>query len=379
MRVAFALDSYTFGGVEEHVALLAEALPRYGVTPIVVCAGLPGLAPLLQRLDAAGVERVEIDYRAGGLTKFTGLHQLRRFLAEFRVDLIHVQLISTSGGRLPMLAARLSRVPTIATHHLAPHAPPPRSRRLVRAPYLRSVDTFIAVSESNRVRQIAHMGLAAEKVVTIYNGIPLPPPIDAACRRSARKRLRFIMGVSEDAPVIGMVGRLYDQKGHTYLLQALPALHARFPELRVGIVGDGDLWEPLRAEAEARGVASLISWLGFRSDVEVLMPGFDALAMPSDYEGLPFVLLEAMAAEVPLVASRVDGIPEAVRDGMEGVLIERGDVGALTAGLASLLESPERGRVLGAAARARLAPLFTIETMVEKTVALYREVIERSR
>jgi glycosyltransferase involved in cell wall biosynthesis len=209
----------------------------------------------------------------------------------------------------------------------------------------------------------------------VHNGIVLP---ERRPRNEARAFLRAELGLLEAIPVIGMVGRLAEQKGHKYLLEAAPAILEKVPDVHFAFIGEGEERSALEGLAAKRGVAERVHWMGFRSDTQRLLAGFDVLAMPSEFEGLPLVLLEAMAHGVPIVAHAVDGIPEAVTDGQEGYLIARGDIRALAERLVQLLLDPAEAERMGERARARIDPEFTVRTMAERTAEIYSRAMDRS-
>ncbi|BDI28138.1 hypothetical protein CCAX7_001890 [Capsulimonas corticalis] len=137
--------------------------------------------------------------------------------------------------------------------------------------------------------------------------------------------------------------------------------------------------EDLRKQAADLGVGGRVFWLGFRADAKELLPGLDVLAMPSLYEGLPMVLLEAMAAGTPVVAHAVSGIPEVITHGTNGFLTKVGDVEDFAGRIASLLSDPAAAYRIGAEARARVMESYSVETMARRTAALYDQVIDQKR
>ena len=161
------------------------------------------------------------------------------------------------------------------------------------------------------------------------------------------------------------------QKGHAVLIEALPAVLARHPALRVWLAGHGPLENDLRRAVEARGLGAVVRFLGHRADVPDLLAGADLFVLPSRFEGLPLAALEAMAAARPVVATRVGGTDEAVLDGVTGRLVEPGDPEALGAAIAATLGRPEEAARFGAAGRERFLGAFTASRMADETARLY--------
>lgn len=174
-----------------------------------------------------------------------------------------------------------------------------------------------------------------------------------------------------DGALILSVARLVWFKGLHNLIGALPDIARSHPDTRVLLVGDGELRAELEAQARDLGVSHMIVFAGERDDVPDLLRIADIFVLPSVSEGLPISLLEAMAARLPLVASRVGGIPELIEDGRTGRLVPPNDPAALGLAILSFLDDPEASRRAGQAGRARLEECFSQDAMVRKTKALY--------
>jgi glycosyltransferase involved in cell wall biosynthesis len=214
------------------------------------------------------------------------------------------------------------------------------------------------------------------RVRRVYHGIE--PTVTQALEREGQ-RIRAELGVAPDDFLVGNVGRLALQKGQRHLIRAMPALLERVPRAHAVIAGGGDLEDYLRDLAAEMGVGDRVHVLGPRKDVPALMHAMDVFAMPSIWEGFGLVLLEAMAAARPIVASRVATIPEVVLDGETGVLVPAGDAQALAEALARLAEDAALARRYGQAGRERLRRTFSIEKMVGDTELLYRELLEERK
>ena len=376
LRVVFALNSFTYGGVEEHVALLSGALSQYGYDPTVISADTAELAPLRHRLQSLNVRHVAQDLcSSGAQAQMKAARLLAQTLQDLRADLLHIQLISYYGGRVPLLAARWAGVPVVVTHHIAPRRSLTLMQRWTRRPFLRSVQWYVSVSEANLALHITRMGLPETRALHIHNGIEASK-LRAELRTSGR--LRGLLNLSESTPLVGCVGRLVEQKGYHWLIEAAPRILQAVPDAHFVAIGEGDLRAELEQQTARAGIADRFHWLGFRNDVTELLPDLNALAMPSEYEGLPIVLLEAMACEVPVVAHAVDGIPEAVTNGVEGFLIPRGDVAQLENRLISVLQDRDMARRMGQAGRMRVLRDFTVDRMAQRYAALYHQVLSET-
>jgi glycosyltransferase involved in cell wall biosynthesis len=189
-----------------------------------------------------------------------------------------------------------------------------------------------------------------------------------------REPVRRALGLDAAAPVVGVVGRLEAQKGHTYLLDAWPDVRRDFPGARLLVVGDGALRAELEARALGPGLHGSVTFTGFRADVPRVLAALDVLVLPSLYEGMPLTVIEASAMGLPVVATAVDGTPEVVRDGETGRLVPPARPAALADALRALLADPARARAMGRAGRAHVLARFDLDTQVEATARVYRRV-----
>jgi len=237
------------------------------------------------------------------------------------------------------------------------------------------VAKMISVSEATR-RFCIERGIRPTKIVTIPNGID-PIPYDGSGLSSGRARsLRRELGLTELQPVVITVARLHRQKGHCFLIEAVPRVLNTFPDARFLFVGEGELRAELEAKVVQARLDSAIRFLGVRRDIPQLLAISDIFVLPSLWEGLPNVALEAMAAGVPVVATRVDGTPEVVVDGQTGLLVPPADAAALAEAVCRLLGDEALCRSMAAAAQARVRDVFSQERTLAAYTALYQELVQ---
>ena len=216
-------------------------------------------------------------------------------------------------------------------------------------------------------------GIASERIEVIHSGTDL-----SRFENIARKEgLRAELGIPEGARVIGNVGFLVGHKAHEYLLEAAAIVLKEIPEAFVVIVGEGERRGFLEAKAAELGIASLVSMPGFRSDIPECLREFDVFCLSSWGEGIGGVVLEAMAAGVPVVTAAAGGLDEVVQDGVNGILtpVRRSD--ALAEGILSILRDEDLARRLTEAGRRTVADSFSVDRMVEETLALYEDILSR--
>ncbi len=294
--------------------------------------------------------------------------RLAHLIRRARPDLIHLHSrigADVMGG----IAGRLMGVPVIHTRRVDN----PEARWVAGLKY-RLHDRVIAISEEiGRVLRAA--GVPAGKLRVVRSAVDW----QAYDRPCARGEIAGRLGVPETGPWLAVVAQLIERKGHRILLQSLPPLAAAHPGLRVFFFGQGPLAETLARDGADLGLGGHLVLAGFRDDLREILPCLDILVHPALMEGLGVSLLQAASAGVPIVASRAGGIPEAVRDGENGLLVPPGDPAALGSALAALLADPERRRRLGAGGRALMQREFSIDAMVEGNLAVYRELQARGR
>ena len=285
---------------------------------------------------------------------------------------------TSKGGMLGRIAARLAGVPNIVhyVHGFGFHQFTPWLVKQVYV-YFEKLgacceDLMITVGEEHR--QIAiKLGIEkAEKILTILNGIDVTKFIGVN-RVAARREFGF----QPDEIILGSVGRLATQKGFEYMIDAMPAILAAHPRVRLVLSGEGELEAPLGQQAQARGVAGQVTFLGFRRDVPALLAAFDVFVHPSLWEGLSISLMEAMVAGCPIVCSRIPGNVEMIRHGETGRFAEPAVPESLSAEVCALLADRDRAADLGIAARHEGLTRFSVERMVDENVGAYDSVVRR--
>jgi len=368
-RLMYILESRSWGGAEAYVRHLIEGLEREAWAVSLVCPQTEALAPLLEWARRVGVRL----HRLPG-ERPQHVPALVRFFRRHRPDLVHFNLHHPFACRYAILAAALAGVPArIATNHL-PTLPPTaytwKGRLALRLAY-RCVHRMLVDSETNRRRALAQYPIAPEKLSVVPHGVRLEDfPVEGTRTSVAEE-----FGLNIRAPIIGTVGRLSSQKATEDVIEAAVSVRRRFPEAQFLIVGDGERRAALERLVEARGLCASVRFTGYREDVPRLLAAMDVFVLSSLYEGMPFSVLEAMAAARPVVATRVDGVPEVVVEGETGLLVPPRAPEQLAEAIAVLLAHPERAREMGRRGRERVRRHFSRERMVEAITNLYRAMI----
>jgi glycosyltransferase involved in cell wall biosynthesis len=350
-RIALMLESDGPGGAETMLLQLATELRRRGHQVLAV-GPANGCGWLGERFRHHGFDTDVFHLRrtvdpacASGLAQTLSRH---------RIDLVHSHefTMAVYGA----VAAGTVRVPHVFTLHGGLSVFRKWRRRAALRWALARSRAGVAVSSAAQATMARALGVPSHRIQAIPNGIAFTPGDREAARRA--------LGVQPGELLVLAVGNLGVVKGHIVLLRALAGLDAGLP-WRVAIAGRGTEEGNLRAWAQSAGIAGRLQLLGHRDDVPDLLAAADVYAMPSLSEGLPMALLEAMFARAPIVASRTGGIPEVLRDGIDGLLAEPGDETSLRSALARLLGRPELRAALGQAAHARAAAGYSAEVMTD--------------
>jgi glycosyltransferase involved in cell wall biosynthesis/GT2 family glycosyltransferase len=364
LRIALLLESDGPGGAERMLLLLAEALRRRG-HQVVPVGPADGVGWLGDEFRARGFEP-EVFRLRRSLDPRCALGLVRLFREKgVHVAHSHEFTMAVYGAA----AARMRGIPHLVTMHGGMYFEARRRRRVALRWAFRQSARAVAVSGATRAE--LERGLRADdlEIDVVLNGVPE--------QVGDRHRVRRELGLAADDRLILAVGSLYPVKGYDILLEALGTLSAQ-PGWRLAVAGQGGEEPRLREQARREGLGDRVHLLGFRDDIPDLLAAADVYVMPSRSEGLPLALLEAMFAGLPVVASAVGGIPDALGEG-GGILVPPGDAPALAAALRALLTDDERRRVLGSRAGEIAGARFGVDAMADAYERLYREAVGAGR
>ncbi len=368
INVLQLVEGFNLGGAEKKLWELIKYLDssRFQVTVCTLGLG-DELADYFNQLDVRLVQ-LPRHFRFD----FTLIPKLRRVIREHDIDIVMTTLfyadvmgalVGKWGGARGVFCWETISSPV----WLVPH------RKWMYRLAISFADKVIAVSQATARWSVEERGVPQSKIMVIPYGVntDLYQPGD-------EHQLRDELGIAREDPVVGMVARLHDQKGHRYLIQAAHRLVSSIPNLKILLVGDGPLREELEQQVRDYSLQDHFIFLGFRHDVHRLLRIFDVFTLPSMYEGLPNVVLEAMAAGLPVVATPVDGTKEAVVDGDTGILVPPRDSDALATALSSVIEDASARKRYGEQGLKRIREHFTLEKQVEGFQDLYTEYARRS-
>lgn len=339
---------------------LSKELDRSKFDVSVLC--LNEMGPLAEELKADGIPVYLLPSRRR--PDYFAFAKARTHFREHRPHVVHTHNTQPfiDGG----LGAVLARVPRLIHTDHARDFPDKKRYMLAERVLSRFAYRVVGVSDHTGTNLIRFVKIDPAKITTVYNGIEpeKAPAVDVAEKRRE-------LGIPAKALVLGVGVRLTEQKGLRYLLAAMPEVSARVPEAHLAIAGYGPLADELQAAARDLGVSGCTHFLGPRQDMPEVLQVFDIYVLPSVWEGFPMIILEAMAAGLPIVATRVGGVPEAVEHGQTGLLVEPRRPDRLAEALSHLLTDPESRRRFGTAARGRFQERYTAAAMARAYEELY--------
>lgn len=364
-RVLHYIDADAFGGSEQAALHLMDALDRSRWEPVLLHHTGPASERLRSGAAARGLRTIETPAPHPGL-RVAAFLRLVRVIGRERPHLFHVHLSWPLAGRRGVVAARLARVPVVGTAQLYM-----RPGNVFRSRFhLRRLRRIIAVSREVESRYSEELGIDRSRLVVVPNGIPTFPTVPAP-----DPELRARLSAGRPDYLVLTPARLHEQKGHVDLLNAA----AEIPAATFVLAGDGPRRGELEELARRLGITDRCLFLGERDDIPALLAATDIFVLPSRFEGLPVSVLEAMAAERPVVATAVGGTDEAVVDGETGLLVPPGDPVALAAAIRRLRDEPEFARRLATAGRTRVEEKFSVEATASAVMDVYDRVAARGR
>jgi glycosyltransferase involved in cell wall biosynthesis len=359
LQITHDLD---LGGLQQVVYNLCRTIDRSQFEISVLCLRERGC--FAADVEALGIPVYLLEQKASG-ADYLAFLKVARLLKQLQTDVIHTH--NTQPFFDGTLGALLAGVKTIIhTDHARSF--PDKTRYMV-AEWLMSQFAYkvVGCSEHTSRQLIKYEKISRKKIVTIPNGIDgsrFQITIDKQQKRNE-------LGITKSGLILGVAVRLSEQKGITYLLKAMPTILNNHPNTTLVIAGDGDLKSELEAEAITLGVADSVIFAGARKDIPELLKLFDIYVMPSLWEGLPMIILEAMAAGCPIVATDVGGNESAITQNVSGILIGAAKPDQLAEAVNSLLGSGELRREIASNALLRFNAMFSAKIMTRQYERLY--------
>lgn len=356
------------GGTEVLVYRLGQRL-QTEFDFLFVC--LDQIGALGESLLQQGFQVVSLDRKPG--IDWRCSRRLTKLIQSENVDVVHAHQYTPF---FYAMTSRLffSRVPVLFTEHGRFHPDYPRRKRMIfNRCFLRQRDRCVGVGKAVRQALIDNEGLPESRVGVIYNGVDLTP-YKSAEYSAERKQLRAELGLNDNDFVVAQVARLDYLKDHLTAIRAIERVAQKCDSVRLLLVGDGPERAEIETEIQNRGIAAHVRLLGMRSDVSRILAASDAFLLTSISEGIPLTVIEAMFAGLPVVCTRVGGIPEIVEDPLTALLADAGDDDGLARHLLRLAAEPQFRDELGQRGRQHAVEHFSEQRMHTEYAALYREM-----
>ena len=386
IRILRVIGRLNVGGPALHVAYLSAGLAERGYETTLVAGNVArGEDSMSFAAEGLGVPVVRLGEMRRDISPVRDTRtvaQLVRLIRETRPDILHTHMAKAGAvGRVAALAAGEARPPVILHtfhgHVLRHYFDPVRNaafRRLERW-LARTTTTLVAVSPQVR-DELVELGVApAQKFVVVRLGIELA---ERASAPDARDEQRRMLGIPPERFVVGWIGRMTEVKRTDDVLRTFRQLRGTGVDACLCLVGDGPDRPALERRAKALGIMRDTLFLGFQRDVAPFYAAFDALLLPSISEGTPVSAIEALAAGRPVVATRVGGVPDVVRDGEDGLLAEAGAIDELSERLTRLARDPALRERMGNSGRERVTARYGVDRLVDEMDSLYRSLLAAS-
>ncbi len=349
------------GGAERVLINLVSGLPADLFQPMVCCLAQKGR--MAAELEERGMRVVALHKKPGvdiGL-----LWRLQKLLRTHQTDILHTHVFTANlWGRL---AGILAQVPVLITHEHSTFTIADQTRQRIEQQLARKTTQIISVSEQLRRCLIEDGGLPGDKVITIHNGLRLPVTVNEATRMAVQREFEL----DRFNPLIGSIGRQEVRKNYPLLLEVMPTILEHYPQAGLLLIGEGPETPHLKRLAQAKGLASSVLFAGRRPEVYEFLSFMSVFCLPSQTEGISMAILEAMAAKVPVVATRVGGNPEIIADDRYGVLVPANDQHALAAALLETLNERETARMRAQAGQKFVLENFSEQQMIQRITTLY--------
>ena len=371
IKVLHVIGGGELGGAEMHILNLLTHMDRERFE-VRLCCLFP--EPFVQVARANGIATDAVVMR----------HKLNIGIVDNLMEIIRgrqIDIVHTHGVRANLvgrLAAKLAGIKHIVTtvHSVLEQDYPSffarQVNRLMERITINSVERFVTVSDLLKQDLVGH-GIPAVKITTIYNGVNLAAFRQERVTGDVRKDL----GIAPDVPVLGMIARFHPVKGHRFFLEAAKTISRVRPDCRFLLVGSGQYRSEVEAMVKQLGLREQVIFTGYREDIVDVLHSLDILVISSLSEGFGLTAIEAMAMKVPVVATRVGGLPEIIKHGSNGILVPPAEGQAIAQAVLDLLANPEDSRAMAARAFEHVRENFSVEIMAKNTEQLYCSLMSR--
>ncbi|MFA5947606.1 MAG: glycosyltransferase family 4 protein [Candidatus Gracilibacteria bacterium] len=372
-KILLYTDTPKKGGAELQMFLLAKFLNKNKFTPIFACGNYKELDSICENFEKEGIKTIRMNVKSKHDIK--NYFQIKKIIKEEGIDILHIHVWNPASGRYGFLAGRSTKTPIITTEHDPFKLP--FVKDFFKKFSLKYVNKIIAISIANEKLLKNLYKPHAKKISVIHNGI------DITWWQS--QLLRFteddlnniktdVFCANEDSLIITTIAELHERKGINYLISAMPEVIEKFKNIKLVIIGDGGEKEHLKKLAEKLGISSNVTFLGKQSGIPFLLKSSNIFVLPSIREGFGLVNLEAMITPLPIIASKVGGIPDIIENNKTGILVEPKDTKGLSEALIKLISSKTLREKYSIAGFERATKTFTAKKMAEEYEKIYEKM-----
>lgn len=367
-KILFYTDTPLYGGAEKQLLLLAKNLTQQDFDPVIVCRYSEALEKWYEEINKSGLKIIITHTKSKN--SLSNFWQLLKIIKTEKPALIHAQIWNPVASKFAFLAAKFKKIPLIITEH----DPFPLSgpRKLYKKWSLKIPRKILTVSKANQELINDLYPAHSSKTATVYNGIEKPTKAASEQRRIQIKKQIFHAG--EATTIIFSAGTLHERKGYKHLIAAFKKIVNQFDNLKLVIAGEGPERPALEKLIKNLDLEKRVVLLGQRNDIAELMQASDLFVLPSLKEAFGLVILEAMQNGLPIIASRVGGIPEIITSEKVGLLTEAADKNSLVKALQKLLANPSIRQQLKTSGLQHWQN-FSAHQMALETEKIYREIL----
>jgi len=367
-------DTPQAGGAELQMFLLAKFLNKEEFTPILACSHTPALDKLCENFQKENIRVIRLPV----MNKHHPRHyfELKKIIKNEKIDLIHIHVWNPASGRYGFLAADSANIPIVTTEH------DPFQLNFLKDTFkkftLNKVSKIITVSEENAKVLKKLYPKHSKKIAVIHNGLDLIWWQSQLLRFTSEDRKEVkekTFRAKEDTLIITTIAELHERKGLKYLVEAMPALIAEFPNIKLIVIGEGNERPNLEQLVKKHHLENHIILLGRQKEIPKLLKSSDIFVLPSLREAFGLVITEAMLIPLPVVATKVGGIPEIVIDKKTGFLVPPADTIALSKALKTLIGDPKKRTSFASNSFTRVIKNFDAKRMAEEYGKIYDSII----
>lgn len=371
-KVFFYTDTPIFGGAERQMLLLAQNLQKEKYIPSLICSNYESLEPMMEAWKNSGFDV----YKLNVMHKHDPRHyfQMGKLLKTKKPDLLHIHLWNPGSCRYAFLAAT-EDLPIVTTEH--DPFPLKGMKKMLKIKYLEKTSETITVSDSNKQLMISEYPEFEPDITTVHNGIDLDYFEKSILHMTSQEKNKIrhhILKADQKDRIILCIAALHPRKGLDYLLEAMPDVLEKFPDAKLAIVGEGPQKKDLQKIITRLKIDHRVMLLGYQEDIPKLLKCVEIFVLPSITEAFGLVLLEAMAAQLPILSTKTGGIPEIIQHMKSGLLVEPGKTQELTDGLNELLRNSALSQKIAFVGLHHVKE-FSARSMAEKTQAVYDKVL----